>query len=84
MKDERFESLSEEVKAKVAACKTADELHALAKSEGVELSLDDLDAASGGWGDPRTYARAVESGQFLTSNTMPSGQTPTPKNLLPT
>jgi len=32
------------------ACKTPEELHALARKEGVELSLDELDGASGGWG----------------------------------
>ena len=38
----------EEIKAKAQACATSDELVELAKSEGVALSLDELDAVSGG------------------------------------
>ena len=50
MTDDRFANVSEELKAKALACKSPEELHELAKSEGVELSLDDLDAAAGGDG----------------------------------
>ena len=49
MTDDRFENIPEDFEAKAKKCKTADELYTLAKSEGVELSLEDLDAASGGW-----------------------------------
>ena len=48
MTDERFENLSEELKAKALACKTPEEILELAKSEGVELSIDDLEGAAGG------------------------------------
>ena len=53
MTDERFENVSDEAKAKVIACKTPEEMLEVAKSEGYELSLDELEAASGGkdWGD---------------------------------
>ena len=43
-----FNDLTEEQKAQVMACKTADELIALAKAEGVELSEEQLDAIAGG------------------------------------
>ena len=43
-----FNDLTEEQKARVMACKTADELIALAKAEGVELSEEQLDAIAGG------------------------------------
>ena len=45
---EMYEKLSEEMKAKAANCKTDDELVTLAKSEGIELTDDQLDAISGG------------------------------------
>lgn len=49
----KLDDLSEEQKAKVTACKTADELVALAKEEGLELSDEQLDSISGGdWDDP--------------------------------
>ena len=40
--------LSEELKAKARACTTPEELLALAKEEGVELSDADLESVSGG------------------------------------
>ena len=43
-----FNDLTDEQKAKVKACKTADELIALAKSEGVELSDEQLNSIAGG------------------------------------
>ena len=45
-----FKDLTEEQKEKARACKSGEELAALAKKEGVELSLDELEAASGGDG----------------------------------
>ena len=44
-----FENLSDEQKAKVRACKTPEELYALAAEEGSELSEAELEAISGGW-----------------------------------
>lgn len=49
MTNERFDNLSEDLKAKAIACNSPEELQDLAKSQGVELSLDDLDEAAGGW-----------------------------------
>ena len=46
---EMYNSLSDEMKAKVANCKTAEELMELAKSEGIELTDEQLDAISGGF-----------------------------------
>ena len=43
-----FNDLTDEQKARVLACKTADELVALAKTEGVELSDEQLDSIAGG------------------------------------
>lgn len=39
--------LTEEQKAQARACKSGEELAALAKKEGVELSLDELEVVSG-------------------------------------
>jgi hypothetical protein len=43
-----YKDLTEEQKAKVKACKTTDELVALAKAEGVELSEEQLESIAGG------------------------------------
>jgi hypothetical protein len=48
MDEKMLDNLSEETKAKVLAAKTPEEMLAVAKSEGVELSLDELDEVSGG------------------------------------
>ena len=45
-----LDDLTEGQKAKARACKTPEELQALAREEGVELSLEDLEGVSGGWG----------------------------------
>ena len=42
------ENLSEELKEKAKACATFEELFALAKEEGLELSIEDLKNISGG------------------------------------
>ena len=43
-----YPEISEELKAKAAACKTTEELFALAKAEGIDISDDELSAISGG------------------------------------
>ena len=43
-----FDDLTPELKEKVLACKTPEELLALAKEEGCEISDDQLSAISGG------------------------------------
>ena len=50
MKQELLEGLSEEQIAKVKACNSAEEILALAKAEGLELTQEQLEAASGGAG----------------------------------
>ncbi|MBQ9042199.1 MAG: Nif11-like leader peptide family natural product precursor [Eggerthellaceae bacterium] len=45
----KFDDLTEGQKAKAQACKTPEEVLALAKEEGYELSDDELEAVSGGW-----------------------------------
>ena len=53
-----FKDLSEEQKAKALACKSPEELLALAKAEGYDLDDDELEAITGGgdkklgWNDP--------------------------------
>ena len=48
-----FEELTPEQKEKALACKTPEDVLALAKAEGYELSAEELEAVSGGniWGD---------------------------------
>ena len=45
-----FKDLTPELQKKARACKTPEDILALAKDEGYELSDDDLAAVSGGWG----------------------------------
>ena len=45
-----FKDLTPEQQAKAKACKTPEELIALAQAEGIELSEEDLNAISGGFG----------------------------------
>ena len=48
-----FDNLSEETRAKLVAAKTPEEILEVAKSEGIKLSEEDLEAVSGGisWSD---------------------------------
>lgn len=48
MKEELFKGLTEEQIAKVKACKNTEEILALAKEEGIELTDEQLEAVSGG------------------------------------
>jgi predicted ribosomally synthesized peptide with nif11-like leader len=48
----KFDELSPEMQEKAKACKSPEEMLALAKEEGYELSDDELSSISGGWGDP--------------------------------
>ena len=41
--------ISSELKEKILACKTPEDILALAKEEGYELSDEELDGISGGW-----------------------------------
>jgi len=45
----KFEDLTPEQKEKARACKTPEEILALAKAEGYELSDEQLEGVSGGW-----------------------------------
>jgi hypothetical protein len=44
----KFEDLAPELQEKVVACKTAEELFELAKTEGMELGEKELEAIDGG------------------------------------
>ena len=46
---EMYDGLSDDLKAKVATCKTGAELVSLAEKEGIELTDEQLDAISGGF-----------------------------------
>ena len=48
MKQELLKGLSEEQIVKIKACKSQEEMLALAKQEGVELNEEQLEAVSGG------------------------------------
>ena len=48
MKKELFQGLTEEQIAKVKACRNNEELLALAKEEGIQLTDEQLNAVSGG------------------------------------
>ena len=48
MKKELLKGLTEEQIAKVKACKNSDELLAMAKAEGIELTAEQLEAINGG------------------------------------
>ena len=45
----RFEDLTPEQKAKALACKTSEELLVLAKTEGYDLTDEQIEGVSGGW-----------------------------------
>lgn len=47
-----LDNLSPEIQEKVKTCKTPEEVIELAKEEGYELSNEELEGISGGWGDP--------------------------------
>ena len=48
MKEELLKGLTQEQIAKAKACKNSEELLALAKEEGIELTDEQLEAVSGG------------------------------------
>ena len=48
MKDELLKGLSEEQIAKIKECKNTEEVLAIAKEEGIELTDEQLEAVSGG------------------------------------
>ena len=50
--EEILNTLTDEQKKKVEAAKTPEELIALSKETGRELSLDELEKVSGGWSCP--------------------------------
>lgn len=64
----KLEDLSPELREKAQACKTTEELFALAKEEGVELSEEDLEAISGGWGTcpENDYCSSYKGDKFRT------------------
>lgn len=44
-----FENLTPELQEKARACKTPEDVLALAQEEGYELSNEELESVSGGW-----------------------------------
>ena len=55
MKEELFKGLSEEQMAKLKDCNNVEQLLALAKQEGVELTDEQLEAVNGGCGTTTGY-----------------------------
>ena len=53
----KLADMTDEQKAKAAACKTPEEVLQLAQETGYKLSLDELDAVSGGWGECTAYEK---------------------------
>ena len=48
----KFDEIKDpELQQKLKLAKTPEDVLEIAKDQGVELSLDELDAVSGGWGD---------------------------------
>lgn len=64
MREELLKGLSEEQKKKVAECKSAEDVLALAKAEGVELNDEQLEAVSGGCGGSETKCPKCGSSNF--------------------
>ena len=46
-----FDDLTPEMQEKARACKTPEDVLALAKEGGIELTDEQLEAVSGGWGE---------------------------------
>ena len=61
MKQELLKGLTEEQIAKVKACKSQEELLALAKEEGIELNEEQLEAVNGGYYTPTGKCKKCSS-----------------------
>lgn len=61
-----FKDLSPELQEKARACKTAEEIVALAKQEGYDLSDEELDALAGGgfWACDSPYYCDADAGCY--------------------
>ena len=64
MKEELLKDLTEEQIAKVKACKSNEEILAVAKEEGIELTDEQLEAVSGG---SCSYGKCPNCGSSNTS-----------------
>ncbi len=79
MGKELLKGLTEEQIAKVEACNSPDEVLALAKAEGVELTSEQLEAVSGGGCRvsrkcPNCGTKDIEKEKWLDPNTMGMGE----------
>ena len=54
-----FKDLTPELREKALACKTPEDVLALAKEEGYELSDEELDVVAGGWNPVNTVVDRV-------------------------
>ena len=59
-----FSELSDKQKAMASDCKTPEEALALAREEGYELSDEELEGVTGGWGEPERAIDAVVEDDF--------------------
>lgn len=62
MKEELLKGLSEEQIAKIKACQNNEEILALAKQEGFELTDEQLAAVSGGCGSSEAFPACPQCG----------------------
>ena len=54
-RENAYEGMTGEAKARLKGCETPEEIIALAQEEGYELSDSQLEGISGGWGDCGDY-----------------------------
>jgi predicted SprT family Zn-dependent metalloprotease len=63
MKEDLLKGISEELINKAKACKSSEEIFALAKEEGVELTEEQLEAVNGGYCKKTDKYQCPECGQ---------------------
>lgn len=56
-----YQNISPELKAKAKACTSTEQLMALAETEGIELSDEQLEGVSGGWMSCSDQAKCTDN-----------------------
>ena len=65
MREDIFKGISEELINKAKACKSPEEIFALAKEEGIELTEEQLEAVNGGYCKKTDKYQCPECGQHI-------------------
>lgn len=65
----RYEDLSKKQQEKINACDTPEQVLAFAKEEGIDLSDEQLDQISGGWGGVSDYCPNCHQRNYHTTGT---------------